>query len=89
MSRILKQRLSMHARLGKGGYLCCYFILDDGDVIGSKTVRCEKRGTPEKITYALGDELFDTAEKFREAYERHLRDVAWDAAAPRSEAKHA
>lgn len=72
MAVVLHQKFTMHARLGKGGYLYQYDIVHDGKVVGFKSVGRADYKTKERTVYLLGTQEFDSAKAFREAYEKQI-----------------
>ncbi len=74
--RVYHQRMHMMARIAKGGYMHVYEIADGDKVIGTKTIHAPTRSTPATITYALGNERFNTAKEFIAAYEAKLGEAA-------------
>ena len=83
----LRQQQVMHMRLGRGGYVYGYKIIDEAGVhIGDKSIELKTSKDKEVITYTLGDAQFSTAEEFIEAYKAKIesdrRDKEWESAAP-------
>jgi hypothetical protein len=72
----LRQRATGFLDFAKGGWAHAYDILDNGRVVGSKSVYCETRNSEPKTTYWLGDRSFATAREFIAAYEASKREAA-------------
>jgi hypothetical protein len=67
----LMQQFKLHMRLGDGGYVYVYHILDGERVIGTTTVIRDCAKVPESAVYVMRDTCveFATAREFRRAYE--------------------
>ncbi len=84
---VLRIEKVFHMRLGRGGYVYGYRIVDEaGTHVGDKSVRLEKRDAKAVMTYTLGEVQFGTAAEFLEAYKTKIQteksDQEWEAAAP-------
>ncbi len=86
-----KGNLQMHARL-QGGSLYIHEVLDGEKVVGAvSTSTVRKKGVTTtsrsfSLTPAGGGEplVYDDLDAFRRAYEQKLRDIEFDAAAPKT-----
>lgn len=67
----LMQQFKLHMRLGDGGYVYGYHIVDGDTVIGTISRVRDNQKVPEQVTYILHStrDEFPTAKEFRAAYE--------------------
>ncbi len=82
LMKTLKQVFVLHIR-GTVSSMHYRIIDAGGKVVGHKTVHTVNKTGKSTVTYAIGDDRFDTAEPFLKAYQQTLRDEEWEAAAPK------
>lgn len=80
-TRVYLQRMSMMARMARGGYLHEYEIIDGNTVIGTKRVTAYSRNGLATSVWSRGDRRFEKFNDFIAAYENEQRILAAGGAA--------